>query len=907
MTSLLKTKTQIPHTFGHLIERPRLLHYLDHIPTVPLTLLSAPAGFGKTTLLTQWISQRRNRKLPTVRAAWLSLDDQDGDLRTFLSYFVAALRTVYPDACIETGHLISSSEILSDQALAIALVNELDELGKGEERAEQPHVVLVLDDYDLVNNDAINTLLTAIMRHPPRRLHLVLVCRYDPALPLARWRTENQLLELRSKDLRLNRAEIEQFLRQAVPIDWSPAQIAALDERTEGWAAGLHLFALTMQDPAGAERIARVMGVSQQHVMNYLMEEVLTRLPSDIQRHLIQISTLNRFNAELCEAVCDDMSESGAEFIAELERANLFLVGLDDAGIWYRFHPLFRELLQSQLKLRHTPAERAVLHTRAMDWFAKTSSISEALAHAFAGGEVGAAAELVAKHRHMLMNYEDWPRLDRWLDKFPGETIAQYPDLLLAKAWVARVLSFDLVVTAVLAQQASNLLDAQKVPDIHSAALRAEVDVLRAMQVYRIEANSRRAIALIERALDVLPLEWSMVRMHAYLFLAAGFQVQGDLSRAIEVLHQGRTEEVMSPYSKRARALIGESFIHWMSGNLPAMLESARQRYQLNSEPEYSETGAWARYFTAAASYERNDLATAEASAAAALNDPNPWGNFRAAVDCAAILALVYQARNLPEQAREVLDDMLRWALEKHSDTLTESIRAFQAELALRQGDMVTANRWFAGFGNPTPSGTIPNFSSPFITAVRVLIAQNTPVSRRRAAESLARLETHLSAIHNVRFLIDVFALKALLHEQMGDRERAFKALVRALALAEPGGFIRPFVDLGEPMEKLLIAHVRRDGRSAYLAALLDAFRKAAAPATPKPFAGLIEPLSEREMHVLELLAKRLTNKEIAQELLISPLTVKAHTDHIYQKLGVNSRQDAVSLAFNLGLLPRAA
>lgn len=902
MNSLLSTKTQIPHTFGRLIERPRLLHSLDRILDVPLTLLAAPAGFGKTTLLCQWIAQRRKRTNPSVRTAWLSLDEQDGDLQTFLTYVIAALRTVSPDACATTKQFLFSSDMPSDQALVVSFVNELGNLYAEREPDAREHLVLVLDDYHLVNNDAVNSLLTAILRHPQPHLHLVVNCRHDPTLPLARLRTEHRLLELRSKDLRLNRDEIQQVLRQAAPIDWSPSQVTALDERTEGWPAGLQLIALTVQDRTDAERVVKMAGHPQQHVMNFLMEEVMARLPADMQKHVIEISTLHQFSAGLCEAVCDDMQEAGTEFISALEHSNLFLIGLDDTGTWFRFHHLFRELLQHQLKQRFDGAGRAALHKRAMDWFVQTSSIDQALVHAFAAGEFTAAAELVAKHRHRLMNYEEWQRLARWLGMFSNEVIAQFPDLLLTRAWLARIINFDLVVSGVLAQQAANLLDAKEPPFGNAAALRAEVDLFRAMHVYRTEANAHRVIKLAARAMEMLPPEWSMVRMHGAIFLAAGFQLQGELAQALQVLHAAQTEELLSDYAARARAFRSEAMIQWMEGNLPAMLEAAKRSSRREGQAEYSETDAWAHYFIAAVYYERNELAAAEAHADITLNDPNSWSNFRPAVDCALILALVYQARNLPERAREVLEDALGWALEKHSDALVVTIRAFQAQLALRQGDMAAANRWHAGFGNPTAAGTMPNFSSPYLTAVQVLIAQNTPESRRQAAESLGRLKAHLARIHNTRFLIDTFALEALLHDQEGDSRRSLTALAHALVLAEPGGFIRPFVDLGEPIEKLLRALARRDGVSPYLAALLDAFGKTPVSPQPKPPAELLEPLSDRETQVLDLLAKRMSNKEIALELIISPLTVKAHTEHIYQKLGVNSRRDAVKRGEALGL-----
>ncbi|MCC7163688.1 MAG: hypothetical protein IT331_14430 [Anaerolineae bacterium] len=903
----LATKTRIPRPIGYLLERPRLLRLLDHSLDVPLTILSAPAGFGKTNLLCQWLAYRRDRNTPRVCGAWLSLDEHDENPRNFLSYFVAALRTVYPDGFAATEKLLSSSQISSEQTILVSLVNELDELG-AQGQAKKEHLVLVLDDYHLVNNDAVNSLLSAILRHPPQRLHLVLCCRHDPALPLSRWRTENRLLELRPEDLRFNRTETEQFLRQAVSIDWTPAQLDALDTRTEGWAAALRLVTLTVHDAAGADRIAGAHTLHHHHLMNYLLDEVIARLPAQLESCLIKISILDRFNAELCQQVCAEMGESGVRFIAELQRANIFLVGLDEAGTWFRFHTLFQETLRSQLALRYDDLERAALHKRAMAWFARNNFIEEALAHAFAADDITGAAELVATHRHRLMDAEQWQRLEHWLAMFCDDNLACFPDLLLAKAWVMRVTRFDLTITAALARQASDLVPKTDLaPDLRKA-LQAEADVLLGMDLYRSAADADQFISIGKQALEAAPAQRYTIRSNAYILMATGYQTKGEIRNALEGLRRYRTEEVLSGYADRRRAFVSEALIQWLAGNLPAMLELTKAPVGREASESllYFDTDSWRHYLRAAASYQRDDLKTAETHAAFLLNDPNPSGSFRPMLESMFILASVYQARKMPERAVEVLEEALSWTMEKHSDMLSESVRAFRAQLALMQGDMVTANRWLAGYTDAGAFGVFSGFNVPFLSAIRIWIAQNSPESRQRAAELLARLQEHLTMTHNARFLIEVYALWAMLYESRGDRARALEMLKQATVLGEPGGFIRLYVDLGEPMSRLLAELARRERASDYIKTVLAVFQKTYSPPQPAQSAALIEPLSAREFVVLQLLAKRFSNKEIAQELIISPLTVKAHTEHIYQKLGVNSRQDAVKLAIELGLLPHA-
>lgn len=901
MQLLLGAKTQVPKTFGQLIERPRLLAQLDRCLTVPITLVSAPAGFGKTTLLCQWVNAAALRALPRTRIAWLSLDEGDSRLEVFLAYFIAALRVVYPDACDRTFHLLAGSQTISEEALSISMVNELAEL-EGTLQVQQEHLVVALDDYHSIEGHAVNQLLTALMKNPPDGFHLILGSRHDPALPLARWRAHDRALELRTKDLRLNHTEVVTFLREAVPIEWNDAQISAFEEKTEGWAAGLHLISLAVREQAEAQRLAAHLDVTQEQIANYLFEEVLARQPRALQTQLIQLSILDRFNAALCETVCRDLKESGAELLAHLSAANLFLVGLDSQGEWFRFHQLFQQLLRYQLKQRVSAAEQTRLHRDAMNWFAEHNDIEQALMHAFAAGEIAGAAELVAKHRRQLMNQEQWQRLAGWLSGFSNETLAQSPDLLLTKAWLTRTINFDLEATAVLARQAANALALHKYPRQRTAELGAEIDTLLALEAYRVP-DPDRAATLAAHAVQVLPTDSYLVRHFAYLQLAAAYQMQGDLERGIRLLRDAQTEEILSGYDAHARASGSEAVIQWVAGNLPAMLERGKYILSKTETNGFYDTGAWGHYFVAAASYMRNDLVTAEINAAMVLNDPNPSGSFRPTLDSALILALVYQAKQMPDRARKVLDEALGWAIEKHSDTLIQVMQAFQAALALRQGNLTLANQWYLTTRHLTVGGAMVHFSSPLLTLPQVLLAQNTEASRQQAHDFLQELQRHLDAIHNVRFRIDAFALQAVVYDARGDSDAAMRALNQSLALAEPGGFVRVFVDLGTPMAKLVQLRARERDAGEYVKQIARAFPNGSAAPSRNDTSFPIEPLTERENVVLQFLARRLTNKEIARELYISPLTVKAHTDHIYQKLGVNSRQDAARVAHELGLL----
>ena len=905
MNTLLNTKIEIPKTFGTLIERPRLLQQLDHSLDVPLTLVVAPAGFGKTTLVCQWIEQRKKRAAQASRVAWLSLNAHDSAFESFLAYFVAAIRKVYPGACAETAQLLADSQINSEQALLVSIVNDLDALGKTLDKTKQA-LLIVLDDYDSLSGQAINEMFQQVLRYPQRGLHFYLTCRRDPDLPLARWRGKNLVHELRSHDLRLTRAEIAELVNKAVPIAWSDKQISALEVTTEGWAAGLHLITLTAHEQAKADRLAAALEAPQLLVMNYLMEEVIAQLPDDLQNHLLQISILDRFNAELCERVCQELQEPGAEFLKRLQKANLFIIGLDGTGEWFRFHHLFQQFLQEQFKTRYRTLEQAALHQRAKHWFQEHEWFEEALDHAFAGGDIPGAVKLVAEHRHTLMNEEQWQRLQNWLARFSAEQQAQHPDLLLTRAWLARVMHFDLDVTAELARQAEQLLEKQTVPRARQAALQGEINILLAMDIYRSRLNRSKVILLSKQALSTLPMHLYLVRSYAYLQYAAGIQAKGDLTQANAIMQQAETEEILSGNRARSRATSGAAILRWIAGDLSAVQQYGEKTLALAEPNQLHESVAWGHYFIAKASYERNDLAVAEQNAKVALRDPNPSGHFRPLIENLYILALVYQARNLPERASEVLDDAIEWVREKRSILLTVFIQAARAELALMQGDLHTANHWAENIGTLQMTGGIFTFRSPHLTLAKVLLAQNTPASQRDADALLTQYHAHLSSTHNTRFLIEVLALQALLQEQQGNQRNALATLQQALELAEPGGFIRLFADMGAPMENLVRGLMQTTVETPYRSSIARAFAPSSAPLKMVSPDVMVEPLTEREMHVMQLLAKRWSAKEIAQELVISPLTVKSHKEHIYQKLGVNSRQDAVRVAMEIGLIDTA-
>ena len=587
----------------------------------------------------------------------------------------------------------------------------------------------------------------------------------------------------------------------------------------------------------------------------------------------------------------------------------MFTTALDTQGQWYRYHHLFQELLRARLMRQSSADEVAALHLRASAWFARNGFIEEALQHALAGQDTAAAVRLVAQHRHALMNDEQWLLLNRWLRLFPAETVAAYPDLLLLSAWIVDVARLDVGYVIDALDQAERLIAQMSDQPEHARHLMGEVDVLRIKMSHQLATDTDALIAQTRQALENTPRQWYLVRSVAWLHLALTYQKIGRLDDAYAALAAGRREDTAEVGVVRGRIGGMNCYVQWIAADLPAMLQTATDTLDVVRPRHLSQTLAWAHYFLSCAYYQRNELAAAETHALASI-ELRYAGNARPCLYSAFIRALIHQARGAPGQAREAVAWAISYLRETNCESLLPLAEAFRAELAVMQGDLGAANSWASRIGFHVPLSLMAFFYAPQLTPPKILLAQDTPASREQAAEALARLYDFVTTTHNTRFTIEVLALQALLQDAQGDERAALALLGQAVLLAEPGGFIRLFADLGPRMAGLL-ARLRQTGVAPdYTGQILQAFAEptpaapnqttAVAPAGPLE---LIEPLTDREREVLALLAQRLSNKEIAQALVISPQTVKRHATNLYQKLQVSGRREAVAKATRLGLL----
>ena len=904
---LFRTKLHRPPIARDHVHRDDLLNRLNQSPHRPLVLVSAPAGYGKSTLVCCWL------EACDVPSAWVSLDQNDNDLRLFLNYYILAIQRIFPGACGETRYMLEVDPLPPVSVLVRSLSNELDQIEKA--------FILVLDDYHLIRDKRIHELIAELLHHPSPFMHLVLIGRRDPPLPLATLRARRQMVEIRTQDLRFSLEETLVFLQQmtGAPVDSSVAAI--LGERTEGWVTGLRLAALSMRDQRDLKRVLTGLPADNRYVMDYVVTEILSHRPPAVQAWMLKTSVLSRFCAPLCDAVCSDTDSgacglNGLEFVELLENANLFVIPLDDDREWFRYHHLFQVLLKRQLKQRHSAKEIVALHKLAGDWFAENGYIEEALAHAHESGDKEAAARLVKHHRHSIMNREQWYQLSRWLQRFPPDFIQQHPDLLLAKAWTCQRQARYSELFAIL----DELEPTKSILNIESSdgsILWGEIQTLKSFQYYAT-ARGEQSITAAREALNRLPIRYHSARGFALVFLSAALQMKGDPGQARRVVLEALQQEAASITVYKTSLLAALCYTSWIAADLNSLKQTADQLLKHGQKHDLPETIVIGRFFTGILHYQRNDLDLAERFLSRVVGTPGTGKLIVPTIvtycQSSFALSLTYQAMGLTEKASRIIESVTGYMLETGNADLLELCEVFRADLALRQGNVAEADFWAQ---NTTPAPLIPayRFYTPHLTLPKVLLARRTAKSLSEAETLLSRMHDYYASIHSTRVLIDVLVLQALVHDARGDESHALKKLVEAIALAETGRFIRPFLDQGPEMADLLGRMVKQKPKLRYAGQILDVFGNGKTESSSDrsdyrsrsrssfPDEPLIQPLTNREIEVLRMLAKGTSNNEIARRLFISPETVKRHLSTIYRKMDVKNRHQAVISAKSIGIL----
>jgi LuxR family maltose regulon positive regulatory protein len=908
---LLQTKLHRPRLPKDLVTRTRLVERLNRDIDRPLILVCAPAGFGKTTLVSNWLRLMATDQPAAATAkpaAWLSLDENDSDLNLFLRYFIAALRTIFKEACPETQALLLARQQPPDAVLYATLSNELEKL-PGE-------CILVLDDYHIIQGVEVHNLLIKLTHHWPRPLHLVLISRLEPSLPLDKLRANAMVSEIRTRDLRFTPEEMDIYLSQINITLKSQDALSLLEERFEGWPAGLHLAVLSLRSAGSQESVLKALSRGSINITAYLVDEVLSHQLPAVYSFLLKTSILERFCASLCEAVTEESDSAWSTRLCLdwIERAELFLIPLDDRQEWYRYHHFFQEMLQQRLAAEMGPDLVTSLHRLASAWFEAHGLIDEALQHAMAAGDLGLAARQMSAGLRDVINLEDRPTLERWLRLLPEERIQQRPELLMIKAWALEY-AWRIDLQTQLLQQVEELLDSgagDSLPANDLQILRGQILVLRAQQAY-FRNQTTAAIDLCRQVLALIPPSWTFVRGGAMFYLGMSMQACGQAQAAERLLLDAY--ESHRDKNDAYTMLILESlcFNYLNNGQLEQARQLAQVVLQRANLREVAINKNWGDWFFGVVCYQRNELEAA-AQHFAEIVENRYTAQITTYRDAIAGLALIRQIQGEISQAWQLVESISQFDLEQQGgeDHRTRSLRA---RLMLMQGDLDGAINWVDTFTDLPPVRPLLWLEEPQVTRARILVASGTDADLNLALQILDVLYEIAEQTHNTRYKLEILALRALAWDAQGDTGQADAMLKQAVDLARPGGFIRVFVDLGAPMQKMLRRIARQDHPTKMIRRILAAFQEDnknlpgnASPAQLRrqsslANSALVEPLTQRELEILALLRDPLSIKEIAFKLNITYATASRHTVNIYTKLGVNGRWKAVARAEELNIL----
>jgi LuxR family maltose regulon positive regulatory protein len=900
---LLATKVNLPRTRPDRLARSRLVQRLDEGMGRPLVLVCTPAGFGKTTLLADWAADA------TLPVGWLSLDPDDNEPMRFWRYVVAALDRVAGGLAEQIVPLLSPGSGTSAYGVVTALVNRL--------QTQPDELALVLDDYHLIDEPAIHDGLGFLLSHLPPRLHLAIASRSDPPLPLARLRAGGQLAELRAADLRFTPEEAAAFLQQVWKLELPPEAVGALEDRTEGWAVGLQLAALSLQGRPDPDAFLDAFTGTHRYVLDYLSEEVLGRLPDQVRRFLLQTSILERLSGPLCDAVTGDSDGQG--MLEELERANLFLLPLDEERRWWRLHHLFADLLRARM-LQSQPDLVPELHRRAAGWCEHHGLIDEAIRHTLAAGDTPWATRLVEEHLGETLRHGESVALARWLSLLPDATVRSRPGLCLAKAMTE--LNLDHL------EEAERLLaHAERAFDQHGreppelqiptsggmvAQVPAAIALLRAELAYD-RADPDAVAAFARAALAHMADHEHGPRLFARSLLVGADWMTGrvvDTEPAFaELLAEGRAAPAAYPVLRTCFML---GLVQQAQGKLGAALRTYREGLRLATAGDWFSVyhAGEAHVGIAQVLYQHNQLGEAHQHATQGVECCRQVIELTELDIALVALAWVRQAMGDPDGALEAMEEACRTYSRPDVVALAYPAWSERARLQLTLGRVEEAARWTREQGLTEHDEVSYLREGDQLVLARVLLAQSQP---DRALELLERLDALAASQGRTGSLIQIRALRALALQAADEHQGALTLLAETLELAAPEGHVRVFVDEGPPMAALLrsLLGTRRRARAAagagteHLHRVIQAFQTTTAQSdsTARAVLGLVEPLTDRELEVLRLLAAGRRNRDIAAELVVTLETVKKHTSHIFDKLGAANRTEAVAHARRLGLI----
>lgn len=887
------TRPPVPDDYVH---RNKLESALEDRRKYPIVVVSAPAGYGKSTQISHWVEQTGT---PCV---WISLDDFHDDLGAFLSLLEAGLKSWSPTTAELLRKIGNTANLPSVNHIADAVATNINAVGK--------ELVLVFDDYHQIQNAAIHLMVESILVRMPSSLRIAILTRRTPPLALSRLRSRNLVLDIRMQDLQFDRSETQALVNTAIDSVIEAKTLNNIHELTEGWPTGLRMLLLSLEAKNDVrEYLANFEGRIWQ-IQDYLLEEVMNQLPEGIADRIYKTAILDRFSEDLIDAMLPAEGEddpSGQEILRLIREKGLFCIPLDERAEWFRYHHLFQDVLLTRCKSLVTNEDMKDLYLRAAAWFDSVGDIEESMRYCLKAGDFRLAEDIIFRHGRVLNERHDSTRIDRLLKMLPTAVLERNIDLLALLGWNANRLGriTQMVDVIQLAEKRYSEIGVSKADDNNWLG---QICAIRSLPEAHV-GDFKTALASSKKALELLPSNFAFERAETTMVQGLILQMMGDNAAGRDWLYHALDSFGTESDRIRSRMLIGLCYMNWMNGDLHDMQHHAKSLLALGRSADLQYSLVHACAFSGAALYQLNDL-DAAADVVQSVTAEKWWPHQRSYSSCVQIMSLIYAIRGEHSHALALSEVLVEESLELGSTYYLPEVEALQAELAYARGDLSAATHW-ALECEPGQLTAEIGFSVPALIAARILIQVNSDDAHQKADAILQKHRGFYESTYNKRFLSETLALQAVLRSKYGKIDDAMELLGRAVRQAEVGGFIRLFVDQGPSIIPLLNRLELKEQQLEYVGTILAGFAHDggeqqsdnAAKQSQHENAGLLEPLSKRESEVLELLARRLTNKEIGERLFISPDTVKRHAHNIFAKLNVSSRREARAKAVGLGIV----
>ncbi len=893
-THILKTKLYRPQILKDYVIRKEIIEILDKNQQNPLSLIVAPAGYGKSVAVSEWLDTTKSLY------AWISLDEEHDQLRTFLQYMVTALEDMFPGTFIEMTRLLEAKELPPVKTIALALINELDFI--------KQDYILVLDDYHKIGNESIHSILSELLKYPPECMHLSIITRRDPPIQIQRLRLSNRLADVRMKDLSFNKQELKELFFKLHQIELSDSIVSSLIEKTEGWITGICLAIMNVQDPGKLKDLPVRMDNDLYPFSQFLLEEVLSKLDEEFQDILLSISVLDRFSAELVDEFLNAYPDKygisgGSDFITQLIKTNLFLIPLDNQNKWFRFHHLFQELLQNQLKSKKTAGEIKQIYELFGQWNANQGLLEEAIAYLVRGGSEQMAAETLINNRVKLQTRDSWERLRNCHSKLPEQIQNNTHELLIIKAWIG-FYHLDFQGIAFCMEQIEKLPN-----DNNSLMVQGEIDFFKGYFSYFLlqpEACETFLKSATEKIPDTNPGSLGEAELHYALALILNNRKDEGLSFIRKIENQNT--DLHSIRITRLNA--GRFFIHLMDANFNEVVSPARLVQKIGVDNSYPYALGWGRYAEALELFYQGRFAKSDILFSKLIDNPRQL-HTRMAADCFIAKIINCLLNGEYEASMAILEKFKVFSDEIEDASVKTVLQTFQIRIALMQGDMEQAIQLSNTIDLSTDVGLMLWWIEiPRITMCRLLIAMGTTESLNEAVSKLNNLLKENEFCHNKCQAISIQVLLAITHYKVGEKEKALDQFVNCLKRTQQGSFIYPYLEHAEIVTELLDQLTHNEQSSKHIDEIVSAIAKL--PGKSIKRINIIksnnvgdgsESISKREQELLQLISDGYRNKEIAAKLYISENTVKKHIYNIFQKLGVQNRVELINKISELELL----